>query len=52
MGLDMHTKRKITAVTAKRYRTADRQGRLFQRTISAVLRPGGIGLCTCHVQGV
>ena len=27
MGLDMQTKRKITAVTAKRYRTADRKGK-------------------------
>ena len=26
MGLDMHTKHKITAVTAQRYRTADRKG--------------------------
>jgi hypothetical protein len=27
MGLDMHTKRKITGVTAKRYRAADRKGK-------------------------
>jgi hypothetical protein len=27
MGLDMHTKRKIAGVTAKRCRTADRKGK-------------------------